>query len=114
MKSLQERDSVGHVLKGIRRHTEIAEQYLLGQSLEDANAYFGVEVAKPAPPDPAPPLDEEGNPVTPNALEYIYVVKAGDETIYVVVRVNIKLKQIIAMIESDANGVPLPPRAVGG
>lgn len=95
-------------------HTEIAEQKLLGESLEEADEYFGKATRRPAPPDPSPNLDEEGNPVTPNALEYIYTVTAGDETIYVVVRVNIKLNTIIAMIESDANGVPVPIRPTGG
>ena len=95
-------------------HTEINEQYLLGQSLEEADEYFGKAIRRPAPLDPSPNLDEEGNPVAPNAIEYIYTVTAGDETIYVVVRVNIKLNQIIAMVESDADGVPVPLRPTGG
>ena len=94
--------------------TEIQTQYLLGQSLEDADEFFGKATRRPAPLDPSPNLDEEGNPVAPNALEYIYELKAGDETIYVLVRVNIKLNTIIAMIESDANGVPAPIRPTGG
>ncbi|MCH7793050.1 MAG: hypothetical protein IID31_12315 [Planctomycetes bacterium] len=94
--------------------TEIQTQYLLGESLEDADEYFGKATRRPAPLDPSPNLDEEGNPVTPNALEYIYTVTAGDETIYVLVRVNIKLNTIIAMIESDADGVPVPIRPTGG
>ena len=89
-------------------HSEIASQVLLGESLEYADEYFGNATRRPAPPDPSPNLDEEGNPVTPNALEYIYTVTAGEETIYVVVRVNIKLNKIVAMIKSDADGVPAP------